>query len=226
MKGTTEYRPKIPNYNRRFITLLTIVGSIGGFILGYCSTIVSGAQLYFKDDWPEITSVQREMIVSLSPFGGIIGSLIAGPLSNKLGRRAIIIIADVFLTFGSIHMAFAPSISHLYVGRLFIGIGSGLMIMTLTCYLTEICPMHVRGTIVAIYILALTIGQVSAGVVCLILDRDWRLMFGLSSILSLVQGIWMLFMPESARYLAINQREEQLKKVMWLVYPDESEFMN
>ena len=74
------------------IVMLTIVGSVGGFLLGYDLGINSGAMLYFKDTWPEITIVERELIVSLVHLGALFGSLLAGPLSDNFGRKPIIFV--------------------------------------------------------------------------------------------------------------------------------------
>ena len=79
-------------YNLSFIILLSIVGSIGGFIFGYDIGIIGGAQLYFKDEWPEISTVERELIVSLVHLGAVPGALVAGPLSDAFGRKPIMIL--------------------------------------------------------------------------------------------------------------------------------------
>lgn len=66
--------------------------------------------MYFKDTWPEITTVQRELVVSLALLGAFVGALIAGPISDQVGRKPVIIAADLLFTSGSMLMAFAESI--------------------------------------------------------------------------------------------------------------------
>jgi MFS family permease len=72
------------------------------------------------------------------------------------------------------------------VGRVFIGLGLGLSLMTQTVYLSELAPTHIRGSVVAVYIVLLTVGQVFANIICLCLGRNWRLMLGLAGILACV----------------------------------------
>ena len=99
-----------PSYNLGFLMRITTVGSIGGFLFGYDTGIIAGAQLYFKDDWPHITTKDKELVVSMTLIGAVFGAVIAGPISDKFGRRPVIMASDIFFTIGSFMMAFAPTI--------------------------------------------------------------------------------------------------------------------
>ena len=67
-------------YQKGFLTKLVIMASIGGFLFGYDTGIVSGAALYFKNDFPDITDEEKELVISLAQLGAFIACLIAGPL--------------------------------------------------------------------------------------------------------------------------------------------------
>ena len=121
--------------------MLTIVGSIGGFLFGYDTGIISGAQLYLKDTWPEITTIERELVVSLALLGAFVGALIAGPLSDALGRKPVIIASDVLFAVGSLVMTFAEEIFILMIGRIIVGLGVGVASMIVPLYLSECCPV-------------------------------------------------------------------------------------
>lgn len=84
------------------------MATIGGFLFGYDTGVISGAQLYFVDTWPDITDQERGLIVSLAMAGAAVGALFAGPLSDKIGRKPVILLADTFFTFGAVIMAYAP----------------------------------------------------------------------------------------------------------------------
>ena len=140
----------LPEYNKCFIAVLTIGGSIGGFLFGYDTCIIAGAQLFFKDTWPDITVVERELIVSLALLGAFFGALIAGPLSDAFGRRPIIIVSSFLYAVGSVVMAFAETIATLMLGRVIVGLGVGVSSMIVPVYLSEVSPKHIRGTVVAI----------------------------------------------------------------------------
>jgi MFS family permease len=78
-------------------------------------------------------------------LGAFIGALIAGPLSDKIGRKPTIIISDILFTFGAANMAFSWSILSLMVGRIIVGLGIGIASMVVPIYISEICPKELRG---------------------------------------------------------------------------------
>lgn len=139
---------KYDQINLYFIAKLTSISSIGGFLFGYDTGIVSGAILYFEDTWPGITSSQTELIVSIAMLGAFAACLFAGPICDKYGRKPVIIAADILFTVGSLLMAVAPSIGVLIVGRLLIGFGIGMSSIVIPIYLSEISPDEIRGTVV------------------------------------------------------------------------------
>ena len=102
------------------------IAAIGGFLFGYDTGVIAGAQLYFANDWPEIKDSEIAIIVSIALFGAAIGALFSGILSDTIGRKRVILTADVFFTIGSLVMAFAPSIQWLVIGRLAVGLGVGV----------------------------------------------------------------------------------------------------
>lgn len=155
--------------------------------------------MYLKDTWPEITTLERELVVSLALLGAFVGSLIAGPISDNIGRKPVIIASDILFTLGSIVMAAAQTIPTLMVGRLIVGLGIGIASMILPVYLSEVAPIAIRGKVVSAFLLACTFGQLISSIVALLLapSRDWRLMLALAAIPSTVQGLAMICMPES-----------------------------
>jgi len=137
---------------------LTIVGSISGFLFGYDTGIIGGAQLYFHDTWSDISTVEREFIVSLALFGAFIGALVAGPASDWLGRKPIIITSSVLFSLGSLLMTLAPSRYALMFGRIIVGLAVGVSSMIIPVYLSEVSPLQVRGSVVAVFVVAITTG--------------------------------------------------------------------
>ncbi len=111
-----------------------------------------------KDTWPEITVIERSLVVSLALLGAFFGSLLAGPLSDGFGRKIIIIFSDLLFVAGSIIMAFSTTIIMLMVGRFVVGLGVGIASMIVPVYLSEVSPISTRGAVVACFIVAVTIG--------------------------------------------------------------------
>ena len=131
---------------------------IGGFLFGYDTGVISGAQLFFKDDFPNITDKDRELIVSLTMIGAAFGSLVSGSLSDNLGRKPVILLADFYFTIGAAMMALAGNIVWLMAGRLLIGFGVGFAAQIVPLYISEITPAEIRGKLVAMNVVMITIG--------------------------------------------------------------------
>lgn len=108
-------------------------------------------------------------------------------------------------------MAAAQDISVLMLGRFIVGFGVGMASLVIPVYLSEVSPQEMRGAVVAIDIMFVTLGQFLSTLCCLFLDRDWRTMLGLAGIPSAIQLIGMFFMPESQRWLAQKNRKEECR---------------
>ena len=122
-----NFRPKQERvYNMCFMIQLVSIAAIGGFLFGYDTGVISGAQLYFVEDFPDITDTQRSLIVSLALLGAAFGSMFSGTLSDKIGRKKVIMIADLLFTLGAFVMGFAPTIPVLMTGRVLVGLGIGM----------------------------------------------------------------------------------------------------
>jgi len=205
-------------YNVCFMVQLVSLAALGGFLFGYDTGVIAGAQLYFVDTWPDITDSQIALIVSIALIGAAIGALFSGSLSDKIGRKNVILIADALFTVGAIIMAAAPTIAVLMVGRLIIGLGVGMASQIVPLYLSEVAPVEIRGKLVAFNVATITIAQLMASTLAYLIRPHWRIMLGLAGVPSLVQMIGMFFMPESPRWLGKVGRIEDQRKVMTLIY--------
>ena len=96
--------------------------------------------------------------MSLAQLGAFLGAIVAGPLSEKFGRKPIILLADLMFTVGSILMYVAPSVNLLMMGRIIVGLGVGLASLIVPIYLAEVSPTEVRGTVVAVDVMIITAG--------------------------------------------------------------------
>lgn len=89
-------------YNVFYIIQMALIIAMGGFLFGYDTGIIGGAALYFTDDFPDITSGQKEMIVSLAVIGAGVGAVIMGPVSDNFGRKISMMIGDWLFGFGAL----------------------------------------------------------------------------------------------------------------------------
>ena len=114
-------------FNLGFMTWLVSVTVVGGFLFGYDFSIIGVAQMYFYADWPEITTGEIAVIVSIAMVGAAIGASVSGPLSDRYGRRPMILVAAFTYALGASIIAVAPSVSILIIGRFIIGLSLGAL---------------------------------------------------------------------------------------------------
>ncbi|KAK4998207.1 hexose transporter hxt5 [Elasticomyces elasticus] len=209
---------------------LGIVASIGGFMFGYVSGQISG--FFAMDDYlrrfgqqnPDGTyffsAVRQGTIVSLLCAGSLIGSLIAGDLANRLGRRLTISSSALFCCVGTvIEISSSSSWAQFAVGRLVNGVGIGSLSVVVPMYQSECAPLMIRGTLVASYQLFITLGiwtaeMVNWGTETKASTASWRIPNGLSFLWALVLGIGILFLPESPRYAYGVGRIDEARRVI------------
>ena len=98
-------------YNWCNITSLTLISTLSGLCFGYDTSVISGAALYFEDDFPAITKTQQQTIVSLAILGASIGALTTGSIADRYGRKFTIILGDVLMTMGTILMYYSPTLT-------------------------------------------------------------------------------------------------------------------
>jgi len=190
-------------------------GALGGLLFGYDTGVISGALLFIPDDF-KLTPFLQGAIVAALLLGAMIGAALAGRLSDRLGRRHLIIVAAVIFTAGALLAALAPSVAVLITARFIIGLAVGSAALVVPLYLAEIAPTEVRGAVASLNQLMIVGGILVAFVVNAILasSGDWRLMLGLAAVPSLVLLVGMLFMPETPRYLVHAGDEKEAREVL------------
>ena len=195
--------------------MIYFFGALGGVLFGYDTGVISGALLFIPNDF-KLTPFLQGAIVAGLLLGAMIGAAFAGRLSDRLGRRRLIIIAAVVFTVGALLAAVAPTVWVLIAARVIIGLAVGSAALVVPLYLSEIAPTEVRGAITSLNQLMIVCGILAAFIVNAILasSGDWRLMLGLAAVPSMVLLVGMLFMPETPRYLVHAGEEETAHKVL------------
>ncbi|XP_058774510.1 inositol transporter 1-like [Vicia villosa] len=214
---------KVSVFKNPYILGLTSVASIGGLLFGYDTGVISGALLYIRDDFPSVgqSHFLQETIVSMAVAGAILGAGIGGWINDQFGRKKATIIADVIFVIGAVVMAAAPDPYILILGRVFVGLGVGVASVTAPVYIAELSPSEIRGALVATNVLMITGGQFVSYLVNLAFTQvpgTWRWMLGVSGVPAVVQFFLMLLLPESPRWLYINNRENDAIIVLGKIY--------
>ncbi|OWY90657.1 Proton myo-inositol cotransporter [Phytophthora megakarya] len=170
--------------NPLYLYLLTLCSTVGGFLFGYDTGVISGALVLLKSpDVFDLTNLQSETVVSAAIGGAIVGAALSSCGNDVFGRRRVILISSAMFTAGSVLMAGAHSFGELLVGRLVVGIAIGFASMTVPLYIAEVSPPDIRGQLVSLNNACVTGGQFFACVLDALLadvDNGWRYMLGVS----------------------------------------------
>ncbi len=192
-------------------------------LFGYDTGVISGAILFIGEDL-NTNAFLDGLIVSSLLLGAMAGAGTAGPLSDRLGRRNLILMAAITFSIGAIGAALAPSVAVLVVFRIVLGLAVGAAALIVPLYLSEIAPTEIRGAISSLNQLMIVVGILVAYIVNALLASSgaWRLMLGLAVIPSVVLLIGMYFMPETPRWLVSRDRDEEARDVLRRTRDDEA----
>lgn len=208
----------------KFVLLIACLVSIGGILYGYDMGVISGALLFINNTIP-LTDNEVGYIVGAVLGGGLIGTLIAGPIGDKFGRRFLIALSSIIFIAGVSFILVANSFLTLLLARLLLGVGVGVVAVSVPLYVAEIVPSKDRGKFVTFFQLLLTFGIVLAYFVDLLFTSsgNWRAMFAVLFIPSVTLLIAIIFLPESPRWLMANNKEEKAHKVLRQIRNTEAE---
>jgi len=195
--------------------LVYFFGSLGGLLFGYDTGVISGAILFISQEL-RLTPFLEGLVVASLLLGAAVGAASAGPLSDRLGRRNLVVIAAILFTIGAIGAALSPNVAVLVLFRVVLGLAVGTAALVVPLYLSEIAPTEIRGAISSLNQLNIVVGILLAFIVNALLANAeaWRWMLGLAAIPSLVLLIGMFFLPETPRWLVSQDRDEDARDVL------------
>ena len=198
------------------ICLIAVFSTIAGLLFGFDTGIISGALAFIQHSFHIQDQRILESIVSAVPLGALIGAIFSKSSSRRIGRRQSIINTAILFVIGTIFAIFAPNIWMLLIGRLLMGFAVGLSSMVVPMYLSEVAPANHRGAIVFCYQLAITLGLLLAFIINLAFahQENWRAMFAIGLIPSILLGVGMLFLPASPRWLVLSGKESSARRVL------------
>ncbi|KAF8953330.1 general substrate transporter [Flammula alnicola] len=206
-----------------FVWILVTCSTISGLLFGYDTGVISGALVTIGTDLgPEaLSNSQKEFITSATTLGALLGGLVAGVLSDWTGRRPVLGIADIIFIGGAIAQAVCHDVWSLIGGRFLIGIGVGLAACIAPLYIQELSPTRLRGRMVVLNVVMITLGQVIAygiGAGFFHVHGGWRWMVGLGALPAALQLIFLFFLPESPRILLRRGDTVAAHAVMTKIY--------
>lgn len=206
---------EVNNSHKLFTYFVIACAGLGGILYGYDIGVISGALLFVQKTIP-MTDQQTGFIVGAVLTGGLVGTLITGPLADWFGRKKMILLACLVFIAGIIMILISNDLITLFAARLLLGVGVGVVAVAVPLYLTEIVPAYIRGRSVTIFQLLLTFGILLAYFVDLLFtpSGNWRGMFAVILIPASLLFLGMLFLPETPRWLLSKNKVEKAQTVL------------
>ena len=222
-----------PRYNVLYVGAICAAAAMGGLLFGYDWVVIGGAKPFFEKYFDLTTEGWRGWANSCALVGCLVGAMLSGVLSDRFGRKRLLILAAFLFFVSSIETGRAGTFPRFAVWRILGGVAIGLASNLSPMYIAEVSPARIRGQLVSMNQLTIVIGVLAAQIVNWLIAqpvpegvttqaiRDswngqtgWRWMFAATAVPAAVFLLSMLFVPESPRWLAKNGRADKARAVL------------
>ena len=214
----------------RFTTKVALIVALGGFLMGFDASVISGVVGFIETEF-DLTKIELGFSVSSLALTATLAMMLAGPLSDRIGRRPVLKIAAVLFALSAVASAVAPNFITLVIARMVGGLGVGAALIIAPMYIAEIAPAAIRGRMVSFNQLNIVIGISAAFFTNYLIltigqsdiawaeslrlgEWNWRWMLGIETLPAVLYFFALLFVPESPRWLAMQGREEDAREVL------------
>lgn len=212
-----------PSTNLKFVYFVSAIAAIGGLLFGYDTAVIAGAIGLLETKF-NLSPAMTGWAASSAIWGCVVGALGAGYMSDRFGRKKILIVTALLFAISAIGSAIPSNLTQFVLARLIGGIGVGAASMLSPLYISEIAPADKRGMLVTLYQLAIVIGINLIYFINLLiagsgtpewnLEMGWRYMLGSEVIPAALFLVALFLVPESPRWLASKNRNEEAMKVL------------
>ncbi len=195
--------PRALRDTRRMNLFVSVSAAVAGLLFGSDIGVIAGALPFITDHFT-LSSRLQEWVVSSMMLGAALGALFNGWLSFRLGRKYSLMAGAVLFVAGSLGSAFAGNVELLLVSRVVLGVAVGIASYTAPLYLSEMASENVRGKMISMYQLMVTLGIVLAFLsdTAFSYSSNWRAMLGVLALPAVLLIILVVFLPNSPRWLA------------------------
>lgn len=209
---------------------VALIVALGGFLMGFDASVISGVVKFIEPEF-NLTKLELGWSVSCLALTATLAMMVSGPLSDKFGRRKILVYAALLFAVSAIGSALAPSFLTLVIARMIGGLGVGAALIIAPMYIAEISPPAIRGRMVSFNQLNIVIGisvafftnylilqwgqSDSSWAMTLGFEKwNWRWMLGLETLPAILYFVCLFFVPESPRWLAMQGKDEEALAIM------------
>ncbi len=207
----------------KYTYLVCTVAAFGGLLFGYDTAVIAGAIGYLKLKF-DLSPMLTGWAASSAIWGCIFGTLFAGRLSDKYGRKKVLLLSGLLFTISALGSAIPDNLTQFVIARFIGGLGVGSASMLSPLYISEIAPAKIRGMLVTLYQLAIVFGINIIYIVNYLIvnthDQEWnvqigwRYMLGSEGIPAILFFLLLFFVPESPRWLVKENRSEDARKIL------------
>ncbi|MFZ1290863.1 MAG: sugar porter family MFS transporter [Melioribacteraceae bacterium] len=229
------------NENKFYLSILALIAALGGFLFGFDTAVISGTIGFVKSQF-YLDALAEGWFVSVALLGCIAGVVIAGFLSDRFGRKLVLILSAILFSASAIGCAISGNYLELIIYRLIGGVGIGVASIISPMYISEISIPSMRGKLITLYQLAITIGILAAYVsnyfileisstsiftdgtfLFWIFNQEiWRGMFGVETFPAILFLMLLFLVPESPRYLLMKNDIKGAQKVLSKIINEEN----
>jgi sugar porter (SP) family MFS transporter len=221
------------HFDKTYIWMISVSAALGGLLFGYDWVVIGGAKPFFERFFGLTDAAIKGWANSCALIGCLFGASFAGWLSDKSGRKRLLLFSAFLFASTSVGIGFSQEFVAFVIWRILGGVAIGLASSLSPMYIAEIAPAHMRGKLVAINQLTIVIGILAAQLVNYAIAESitpgiseemirnswncrvgWRWMFAATAVPSMVFLISMFFAPESPRWLVKNGRKEQARAIL------------
>lgn len=198
-----DNKKKSRTSNKAMTFFVCFLAALAGLLFGLDIGVIAGALPFIAKDF-NVTPHQQEWIVSSMMFGAAVGAVGSGWMSSRLGRKKSLMIGAVLFVIGSLWSAMSSNPEMLIFARVILGLAVGVASYTAPLYLSEIAPEKIRGSMISLYQLMITIGILGAYLsdTAFSYTGEWRWMLGVITIPAALLLVGVCFLPNSPRWLA------------------------
>ena len=206
-----------------YVTLLSLVAALGGLLFGYDTAVISGA-IGFMETHFQLSAVQTGWAASCTLLGCGLGAWLAGTLSDRWGRKNVLILSAVLFFVSAIGTALPANLTQFVIFRIICGLAVGAASITSPMYIAEISPARIRGRMVSVNQFAIVSGMLlvyfanyfiaGLGDPAWNQTTGWRWMFASEAVPAVLLLALLFFVPETPRFLLAKDRPREALRIL------------